>query len=84
MSPEEIPFGAYTHLNFAFAFIDPASFAIAPMAQDQVALYKRTTRLKELNPGMEVWIAIGGWSMNVCISEFLIMNQFDMERFLGS
>lgn len=65
MAPEEIPFGAYTHLNFAFAFIDPASFKIAPMAQDQVDLYRRTTRLKELNPGMEVWISVGGWSMNV-------------------
>ena len=65
MAPEEIAFGAFTHLNFAFAFIDPSSFKIAPMAQDQVDLYRRTTRLKELNPGMEVWISVGGWSMNV-------------------
>lgn len=65
MSPEEIPIGAFTHLNFAFAFIDPLTYAVAPMAQDQVGLYKRVTRLKSLNPGMQVWIAVGGWSMNV-------------------
>ncbi len=66
MSPEQIPTSAYTHLNFAFAFVDPKTYAIAPMASDQVELYKRTTSLKELNPGMEVWISVGGWSMNVC------------------
>lgn len=66
MTPEQIPIGAYTHLNFAFAFINPSSYAIAPMDQDQVNLYKRVTRLRSLNPGMEVWIAVGGWSMNVC------------------
>ena len=66
MSPEQIPISAYTHLNFAFALVDPITFAIAPMASDQVDLYKRTTSLKELNPGMEVWISVGGRSMNVC------------------
>ena len=65
MSPEEIPIGSYTHLNFAFAFIDPSTYAVAPMDQNQVGLYKRVTKLKSLNPGMQVWIAVGGWSMNV-------------------
>jgi GH18 family chitinase len=64
MSPEEIPIGAYSHINFAFAFIDPITFKVAPMADNQVELYKRTTRLKELNPDLQVWIAVGGWSMN--------------------
>ena len=64
MLPEGIPIGAYTHLNFAFAYIDPNSFAVSPMSEDQVDLYQRTTNLKELAPGLEVWISIGGWSMN--------------------
>lgn len=64
MNPEEVPIGAYTHINFAFAFIDPVSFKVAPMQENQVKLYKRTTALKKANPGMEVWISIGGWSMN--------------------
>jgi chitinase len=62
--PEDIAIGAYTHLNFAFAFINPNTYEIAPMAENQVELYKRTTALKTLNPGMEVWISVGGWSMN--------------------
>jgi chitinase len=64
MTPEAIAIGAYTHLNFAFAFIDPTTFKVAPMAENQIALYKRVTTLKKSNPGMEVWISVGGWSMN--------------------
>ena len=64
MEPEEIPAGGYSHINFAFAFIDPNSFKVAPMEADQVSLYKRVTRLKDYQPGLQVWISIGGWSMN--------------------
>ncbi|KAL8862688.1 MAG: hypothetical protein Q9178_001186 [Gyalolechia marmorata] len=64
MYPEDLPVGAYTHINFAFAFIDPVSFAVAPMSDDQVPLFARTTGLKNRAPGLEVWISIGGWSMN--------------------
>ena len=64
MEPEDIPAGAYTHINFAFAFVDPSSYKIAPMAADQVSLYKRVTGLKDFQPGLEVWISVGGWSMN--------------------
>ncbi|KAF4552683.1 putative glycosyl hydrolases family 18 protein 1 [Elsinoe fawcettii] len=64
MEPEDIPSGAYTHINFAFAFIDPTSYKIAPMADDQVDLYRRVTGLKDFQPGLEVWISVGGWSMN--------------------
>ena len=63
-SPEDLPTSAYSHITFAFAFIDPQTFKVSPMAANQVDLYKRTTGLKETNSGMEVWIAIGGWSMN--------------------
>lgn len=62
--PEAIATGAYTHLNFAFAMIDPTSFAIAPMQETDVPLYSRFTALKTLNPGLETWISVGGWSMN--------------------
>ncbi|KAA8896314.1 chitinase [Sphaerosporella brunnea] len=64
MLPENIPFSAYTHLNFAFAFIDPNSYAVAPMSAGDVDLYTRFTGLKQANPGLQTWIAIGGWSMN--------------------
>lgn len=64
MAPEEIPVGAYTHLNFAFASIDPSSFVITPTGPDQIDLYNRTTALKQQDPSLKVWISVGGWSMN--------------------
>ena len=62
--PEDIPVGAYTHINFAFASIDPSSFVVTPAGPDQIDLYKRTTALKEQDPSLKVWISVGGWSMN--------------------
>jgi chitinase len=64
MTPEEIPLGFYTHINFAFALVDPDTYNIAPMGTDVAALYDRVTYLKELQPGLQVWITIGGWAMN--------------------
>ncbi|KAI4600096.1 hypothetical protein KJ359_001198 [Pestalotiopsis sp. 9143b] len=64
VAPEDIPYGAYSHLNFAFAFIDPSSFTVAPMSSGDTALYSRLTGLKQLNPILKTYISIGGWSMN--------------------
>lgn len=70
MLPEDIPTGSFTHLNFAFVFVDPRTFEIAPMPADPKAalqaedLYKRVTDLKANQPGLQVWISVGGWSMN--------------------
>jgi hypothetical protein len=54
MLPEQIPVAAYTHINFAFAMIDPVSFAVAPMSDGDVDLYPRLTGLKELYPDLKV------------------------------
>ena len=62
--PEQLPAGAYSHLNFAFAFVDPDSFKIAPMNALDTELYSRFTGLKDTNPGLKTWISVGGWSMN--------------------
>ena len=52
MYPEDLLAGSYTHLNFAFAFIDPTSFAVAPMSPEDVGLYKRFIGLKDTYPGL--------------------------------
>lgn len=62
--PEHIPLGVYTHLNFAFASIDPTTFQVVPAYQDDITLYTRLTALKNQDPDLRVNIAIGGWSFN--------------------
>lgn len=64
MKPSQIPLGYYTHLNFAFAYIDPDTFQMAPMASDVAELYQNVTTLKQSQPDLKVWISIGGWSFN--------------------
>ncbi|KAL9082475.1 MAG: hypothetical protein Q9159_006395 [Coniocarpon cinnabarinum] len=59
-----MPQGAWTHLNFAFAYIDPSNYSITPMDARDVSLYREFTDLKTTNPGLETWISVGGWSMN--------------------
>ncbi|KAH8649259.1 chitinase [Xylariales sp. PMI_506] len=64
LNPEDLLFGAYTHLNYAFAFVDPSTFQIATMQDSDTEFMPRLTALKNYNPGLQVWISIGGWSMN--------------------
>ena len=54
MYPEQIPVSAYTHINFAFASIDPNTFSIAPASESDVPLYSRLTALKTLFPNLQV------------------------------
>jgi len=64
MKPKDIPLGYYTHLNFAFAMVHPKTFHVAPMDANTASLYKEVTSLKARQPGLQVWIAIGGWAHN--------------------
>ena len=64
MTPKKIPLGYHTHINFAFALIDPKTYRVAPMDSDTASLYKEVTHLKGNQLGLQVWIAIGGWAMN--------------------
>lgn len=59
--PGDIKPGVYTHLNFAFASINPTTFRVVPADPGDVALYSKLTRLKEQDPNLKVYIAIGGW-----------------------
>jgi GH18 family chitinase len=68
MLPEQIPVAAYTHINFAFAMIDPVTFAVAPMSDGDVKLYSRLTALKALYPDLKVshcpwWLGNVGGSL---------------------
>ncbi|KAL2695054.1 hypothetical protein AAEP93_004177 [Penicillium crustosum] len=62
--PDQIPVGVYTHLNYAFASVDPESFAVLAPSESEKKLMKRLTDLKKADPDLKVFIAIGGWTFN--------------------
>ena len=62
--PEQIPVGVYTHINFAFATIDPKTFKVGPGATADINLYKRLMLLKKKDPNLRIMVAIGGWAFN--------------------
>lgn len=64
MTPDQIPPGYYTHIFFSFSLINPTTFRLEPMDDTTGTLYNSVAALKETQPELEVWIAIGGWSMN--------------------
>lgn len=64
MPPNKIPPGYYTHINFVFALIHPQTFHIMPMDEGMGQLYNDVTGLKARQPGLEAWLAVGGWAHN--------------------
>ncbi|KAK2750070.1 hypothetical protein FQN57_004562 [Myotisia sp. PD_48] len=62
--PERIPMGVYTHLNYAFATIDPKTFEVYLSRKYEIDLVERLTALKQIDPDLKVFIAIGGWTFN--------------------
>ncbi|TGO52579.1 hypothetical protein BOTNAR_0319g00080 [Botryotinia narcissicola] len=59
-----IPLGTYTHINFAFASIDSITFSIVPGDPSDIELYKEVTMHKLLQPDLQVFIVIGGWTFS--------------------
>ncbi|KAH6699690.1 chitinase [Leptodontidium sp. MPI-SDFR-AT-0119] len=51
--PEDVPSGVYSHINFAFATIDPVTFEVRPASTADVKLYTRLTSLKDLDPDLK-------------------------------
>ncbi|THV55841.1 hypothetical protein BGAL_0003g00830 [Botrytis galanthina] len=66
--PSAIPTSGLTHVNFAFAYIDPDTFQIATMDSDMpTSLFVGTADIKSLTSGLsdvEIFISIGGWSFS--------------------
>lgn len=64
MLPEEVPFGYYTHINFAFATINPSTFQLTPGTMRVQDYLQRIQALKFFQPDLQVWVAVGGWTFN--------------------
>ncbi|KAF5671745.1 hypothetical protein FHETE_3958 [Fusarium heterosporum] len=67
--PSNIPTNALTHVNFAFAYIDPDTYEITTMDSSTLdTLFQEVTAIKSMKSGLgdpiEVWIAIGGWTFS--------------------
>ncbi|KAG9258755.1 uncharacterized protein F5Z01DRAFT_217297 [Emericellopsis atlantica] len=60
-SPEDISAQHLTHINYAFALIRE-DHRIASMNSFDAALYPRVINLKQTNPSLKVFIAVGGWA----------------------
>ncbi|KAL4867514.1 hypothetical protein BDV12DRAFT_198207 [Aspergillus spectabilis] len=62
--PDQIPTGVYTHLNYAFATIDPETFEVLAPNSYERDMMKRLTALKKFDPDLKVFVAVGGWTFN--------------------
>ncbi|KAI0863675.1 hypothetical protein F4860DRAFT_521760 [Xylaria cubensis] len=64
-SPEDLPLDALTHLNYAFAYLDPNTFRITTMdATIPVELFDKFSALKSINPRLQLYVSIGGWTFS--------------------
>ncbi|KAA8652731.1 uncharacterized protein ATNIH1004_001636 [Aspergillus tanneri] len=66
--PAAIPIEGLTHLNFAFAYIDPSTFEVIPM--DDItpsSLFTQTADVRTFQSGvstLEVFVSLGGWTFS--------------------
>ncbi|KAL1589378.1 hypothetical protein WHR41_02173 [Cladosporium halotolerans] len=65
VAPTNLPLDALTHVNFAFAYIDPTSYEIVTMdSSTPSSLFQDTVDIKIIKPDIEVWLSIGGWTFS--------------------
>ncbi|KAG5951737.1 hypothetical protein E4U53_002386 [Claviceps sorghi] len=63
--PRDLPVAALTHLNYAFAYLDPTSFKITTMdAATPASLFGDVSDLKAANPDLKIFVSIGGWTFS--------------------
>jgi len=65
MAPSDLPLSEMTHLNYAFAYIDPGSYKLVTMdPQTPESLFQITVDTKQFNPNLKVFISVGGWTFS--------------------
>lgn len=65
MAPTDLPLSEMTHLNYAFAYIDPDSYEVVTMdSKTPESLFKLTVDAKRYNANLKVFVSIGGWTFS--------------------
>ncbi|KAI9146931.1 symbiotic chitinase [Paramyrothecium foliicola] len=61
----DLPVDGLTHLNYAFAYIDPQSFQITTMdAATPAKTFQDVADLKNSNPSLQLYVSLGGWTFS--------------------
>jgi chitinase len=60
--PSQINTAGLTHLNLAFASIDPKSYKIRLQNEGDADVYRQFTALKA--GGVQTWLGVGGWEFS--------------------
>ncbi|KAJ5956606.1 hypothetical protein N7501_010885 [Penicillium viridicatum] len=60
----DLPLGSLTHLNFAFAYLDPSSYSVVPMTDLTWTMFDDVTAAKDVNPSLKIYVSIGGWTFS--------------------
>ncbi|KAG9698182.1 glycoside hydrolase, partial [Aureobasidium melanogenum] len=60
---QDVPIGVYTHINIAYATIDPQTFEVLPPTRGDADLYSAIGQSR-WDPDLSMFISIGGWTFN--------------------
>ncbi|KAK2590532.1 hypothetical protein QQS21_011782 [Conoideocrella luteorostrata] len=64
-SAKDLPVDALTHLNYAFAYVDPGSFEITTMdAATPARIFQDVADLKKTSPSLKIFVSLGGWTFS--------------------
>ena len=66
MNIQQIPAESITHLYYSFGYVEPSTYRIIPMKDNDGTsapehTFKDVVELKERNPQLKVIVALGGW-----------------------
>ncbi|EAW15054.1 glycoside hydrolase family 18 protein [Aspergillus clavatus NRRL 1] len=65
VAPTDLPLDALTHVNFAFAYIEPSTYQVVTMdGSTPASLFQDTTNLKSIKQDIKVFVSIGGWTFS--------------------
>ncbi|KAI0157094.1 hypothetical protein GGR52DRAFT_586914 [Hypoxylon sp. FL1284] len=64
-SPSDLPLSELTHLNYAFAYIDPSTYELTTMdSATPESLFYLTAEAKKYNSQLKVFVSVGGWTFS--------------------